>query len=59
MDWLEPRQPNACNRKTCGQTLSAIALGMNYGPDHNPMENLERTAGNISVYARGRDYHMR
>ena len=37
---------------------SAIVLGMNYGPDHNPMDNLSaRTAGNISVYARGRDYH--
>ena len=37
---------------------SAIVLGMNYGPDHNPMDNLlARTAANISVYARGRDYH--
>ena len=31
---------------------------MNYGPDHDPMDNLAATsAGNISVYARGRDYH--
>ena len=37
---------------------SAIVLGMNYGPDHNPMDNLAaRSSGNISVYARGRDYH--
>ena len=37
---------------------SAIVFGMNYGPDHNPMDNLgARTSGNISVYARGRDYH--
>ena len=31
---------------------------MNYGPDHDPMDNLKaKDAGNISVYARGRDYH--
>ena len=37
---------------------SAIVLGMNYAPEHNPMENLAaHGAGNISVYARGRDYH--
>ena len=37
---------------------TAIVLGMNYGPDHDPMDNLAATsAGNISVYARGRDYH--
>jgi epoxyqueuosine reductase len=33
-------------------------LGMNYGPDHDPREDLNRkSAGNISVYARNRDYH--
>jgi len=37
---------------------SAIVCVMNYGPDHDPMDNLAAThAGNISVYARGRDYH--
>jgi epoxyqueuosine reductase len=37
---------------------TAIVLGMNYGPDHDPMGNLDaRDKGNISVYARGRDYH--
>ena len=37
---------------------SAIVCAMNYGPDHDPMENLAATNyGNISVYARGRDYH--
>ena len=37
---------------------TAIVLGMNYGPDHDPMGNLDaRHRGNISVYARGRDYH--
>ncbi len=37
---------------------SAIMLGMNYGPDHDPREALlARTRGAISVYAQGRDYH--
>lgn len=37
---------------------SVIMLAENYGPDHNPMDNLAaRDRGNISVYARGRDYH--
>ena len=37
---------------------SVIVLAANYGPDHDPMKNLaHRDRGNISVYARHRDYH--
>ncbi len=37
---------------------SAIVLGMNYGPDEDPLAVLGRRArGAISVYARHRDYH--
>lgn len=37
---------------------SAILLGMNYGPETDPMASLTQgDAGTISVYARGRDYH--
>lgn len=37
---------------------SAIVCGMNYGPIGDPLANLARPeVGNISVYARGRDYH--
>ncbi len=33
-------------------------LGMNYGPDRDPLENLKRPeVGSISVYARHHDYH--
>ena len=40
------------------EARSAIVCAMNYGPDHDPMDNLAATShGNISVYARGRDYH--
>ena len=38
--------------------FTAIVLTMNYGPDHDPMDNIcHHDRGNISVYARGRDYH--
>ncbi|HEY9235533.1 MULTISPECIES: tRNA epoxyqueuosine(34) reductase QueG [Phenylobacterium] len=37
---------------------SAIMLGVNYGPDHDPLEILaQRDRGAISVYAQGDDYH--
>lgn len=37
---------------------TAIVLGLNYGPDHDPLPEMEdRSAGYISVYARGDDYH--
>jgi epoxyqueuosine reductase len=37
---------------------SAIVLGVNYGPDHDPLEALNaRSHAAISVYAQGDDYH--
>jgi epoxyqueuosine reductase len=37
---------------------SAIVLGVNYGPDTDPLEILKQpTKGAISVYAQGDDYH--
>jgi epoxyqueuosine reductase len=40
------------------EARSALVVAMNYGPDHNPLDTLaRRETGNISVYARGRDYH--
>jgi epoxyqueuosine reductase len=37
---------------------SAIVLGLNYGPDENPLDApIDPTRGTISVYARGDDYH--
>lgn len=40
------------------EARSAIVLAINYGPDESPLGNLTRpTVGNISVYARNRDYH--
>ena len=59
MAWLA----ETASRRASPQTMwpeaqSAIILTMNYGPDHDPMDNLRAAgSGNISVYARGRDYH--
>jgi len=37
---------------------SAVVVGMNYGPDHDPMMGLaERDLAVISCYAQGKDYH--
>ncbi len=59
MDWLanEPAR-RASPRVLWSEVRSVIMLGMNYGPDENPLALLEqKTRGNISVYARGDDYH--
>jgi epoxyqueuosine reductase len=40
------------------EVRSIVMLGMNYGPERDPLESLaERSAATISVYARNRDYH--
>jgi epoxyqueuosine reductase len=40
------------------QARSVILLGLNYGPDEDPLAVLaQRDRGGISVYARGEDYH--
>lgn len=59
MDWLEihagrRRHPQAL----WAEAQSAVVLGLNYGPDADPMQALTyRDRGAISVYAQGRDYH--
>ena len=40
------------------EVRSVIMLGMNYGPEKDPLATLaDRQAATISVYARNRDYH--
>ncbi len=40
------------------EARSVVMLGMNYGPDHDPLDDLQhRDRGTVSVYARNRDYH--
>ncbi|MBT3330263.1 MAG: tRNA epoxyqueuosine(34) reductase QueG [Rhodospirillaceae bacterium] len=38
---------------------SIIMLGLNYGPEENPLQRLaEKTLGNVSIYAARKDYHV-
>jgi epoxyqueuosine reductase len=59
MDWLAARAERRMDpRVLWAGVRSVIMLGVNYGPDENPLVILgRRTRGAISVYARGDDYH--
>jgi epoxyqueuosine reductase len=59
MEWLADNPARRADPKVMWQDVrSVIMLGMNYGPDENPMSILaERSHAAISVYARGDDYH--
>ena len=59
MDWLEKNlERRVSPKKLWSDVKSIIVLGVNYGPNHDPLQNLEnKKIGNISVYARGNDYH--
>jgi epoxyqueuosine reductase len=59
MGWLaETETRRAHPRAMWGEARSAIVLGMNYGPDHDPLKVLaEPTRAAISIYAQGDDYH--
>ncbi len=59
MDWME----TTLERRSHPQAMwpdarSAIMLGVNYGPDSDPLLALaDKTRGAVSVYAHGEDYH--
>ncbi|WGU40523.1 MULTISPECIES: tRNA epoxyqueuosine(34) reductase QueG [unclassified Phenylobacterium] len=59
MGWIEETQDRRRHPTAMwDHARSAIMLGVNYGPDHNPLETLARKdRGAISVYAQGDDYH--
>lgn len=59
MAWMEETlERRADPRRLWPEAKSAVVLAMNYGPAEDPLANLSRPGvGNISVYARGRDYH--
>jgi len=59
MNWMDTTQERRRSPTAMWpDAKSAILLGMNYGPDSNPMGNLgEADKATISVYARNRDYH--
>jgi len=59
MAWLaETAERRARPQAMWADARSAIVLGVNYGPDHDPLAVLKQPArGAISVYAQGDDYH--
>ncbi|MGZ6014976.1 MAG: tRNA epoxyqueuosine(34) reductase QueG [Phenylobacterium sp.] len=59
MGWLaDTAGRRAHPRAMWADARSAIVLGMNYGPDHDPMAVLNKPGkAAISVYAQGDDYH--
>jgi epoxyqueuosine reductase len=59
MDWLADNpERRADPRVLWSEVRSVIMLGVNYGPDDDPLTILaKRTLGAVSVYARGDDYH--
>jgi epoxyqueuosine reductase len=59
MAWMaETAERRAHPKAMWGEARSAIVLGVNYGPDRDPLEILQSpTKAAISVYAQGDDYH--
>ncbi len=59
MEWMETTlERRAHPRAMWPDARSAVVLGLNYGPDEDPLAALkDRTSAAISVYARGGDYH--
>jgi epoxyqueuosine reductase len=59
MDWLATTTARRTDPNVLWpEARSVIMLGLNYGPDRDPLAILaERDRGAISVYAQGDDYH--
>ncbi|WP_370545524.1 tRNA epoxyqueuosine(34) reductase QueG [Caulobacter sp. 17J80-11] len=59
MGWMEETLERRVHPRAMWEgARSAIVLGVNYGPDADPLEALkDRGRGVISVYAQGDDYH--
>ena len=59
MDWLATHPERRSDPRVLWPGVrSIIMLGVNYGPDENPLEILKRRdRGAISAYAQGDDYH--
>jgi len=59
MDWIKTTlQRRSHPRAMWSEARSAIVLGMNYGPNADPLAQLEqRDRAALSVYAQGDDYH--
>jgi epoxyqueuosine reductase len=60
MGWLADRiSPRSQPKHLWPDVQSVVVVGLNYAPELDPLENLaKRSVGNVSVYARNRDYHQ-
>jgi epoxyqueuosine reductase len=59
MDWIpETIDRRGAPSRLWAEVRSVVMLGMNYGPEHDPLAVLrQRSRAAISVYAQNRDYH--
>ncbi len=59
MEWLHARADQRASPSTLWpEVRSILMLGQNYGPDENPLPQLDqRDTGYVSIYARRDDYH--
>lgn len=59
MNWMaDTGARRGAPRALWPEVRSVVMLGLNYGPEADPLETLaRRDRATISVYARGRDYH--
>jgi epoxyqueuosine reductase len=59
MEWMATRQEERGDpQKLWPDAITVISLGLSYAPQTDALATLNiKDAGNISVYARGRDYH--
>jgi epoxyqueuosine reductase len=59
MGWLEATaERRAAPRALWPEVRSVVMLGLNYGPDRDPLDILkQRSHGAIATYAQGDDYH--
>lgn len=59
MAWMERRADQRADPQALWpEAMTVISLGLSYAPEGDALATTRRrSAGNISVYARGRDYH--
>lgn len=59
MEWMETRADERADPQTLWRgARSVIVMGLNYGPDRDPLEILaQKNKAAISVYAQNEDYH--
>ena len=59
MQWMKDKLEIRSDPKNIwNKAKSAIVLGINYGPENNPLNDLKKVKrGYISIYSRRKDYH--